>query len=73
MRNNGKQVETDRAKKAEMVKCCFTLGENKVTSAGDKVLYMRVISPDGKVLPSTESNNRFKFNGVEASSAHAAK
>jgi hypothetical protein len=65
MRNNGKQVETDRAKKAEMVKSCFTLGQNSVTTAGDKVLYMRVISPDGKVLPSSESNNRFKYNGVE--------
>jgi predicted nucleic acid-binding Zn-ribbon protein len=65
MRNNGKQVETDRAKKAEMVKSCFTLGLNSVTTPGDKVLYMRVISPDGKVLPSGESNNRFKFNGVE--------
>lgn len=65
MRNNGKQVETDRAKRAEMVKSCFTLGENRVTSAGDKVLYMRVISPDGKVLPSNESNNRFKYNGQE--------
>ncbi len=65
MRSNGKQVETDRAKKAEMVKCCFTLGENKVTSASDKTLYMRVISPDGKVLRATEADNRFKFNGVE--------
>ncbi len=65
MRNNGKQVETDRAKRGEMVKCCFTLGLNTVATSGDKVLYMRVISPDGKVLPSTESNNRFKFNGVE--------
>jgi len=65
MRNNGKQVETDRASRAEMVKCCFTLGENRVTKAGDKTLYMRVISPDGKVLPSNESNNRFRFNGVE--------
>jgi hypothetical protein len=65
MRNNGKQVETDRANKAEMVKCCFTLGENRVTSAGDKTLYMRVISPDGTVLPATDGDNRFKFNGVE--------
>ena len=65
MRNNGKQVETDRASKAEMVKCCFTLGENRVTNAGDKTLYMRVISPDGTVLPATDSDNRFKFNGVE--------
>ena len=65
MRNNGKQVDTDRAKKAEMVKCCFTLGQNSVTDSGDKTLYMRVISPDGSVLPATETNNRFQYNGVE--------
>jgi septal ring factor EnvC (AmiA/AmiB activator) len=65
MRNNGKQVDTDRAKRAEMIKCCFTLGENRVTSAGDKVIYMRVISPDGKVLPATEPDNRFTFNGIQ--------
>ena len=65
VRSNGKQVDTDRAKKAEMVKCCFTLGVNNVTDAGDKTLYMRVISPDGKVLPASDGNNRFHFNGVE--------
>ena len=65
MRNNGKQVDTNRAKRAEMVKSCFTLGENRVATAGDKVLYMRVISPDGKVLPSGDPNDRFSFNGVE--------
>ena len=65
MRNNGKQVDTNRAKKAEMIKSCFTLGENRVTKAGDKMLYMRVISPDGKVLPANDPDNRFRFNGVE--------
>lgn len=65
MRNNGKQVDTDRASKAEMVKCCFTLGENRVTRAGDKTLYMRVISPDGTVLPASEGDNRFNFNGMQ--------
>jgi hypothetical protein len=65
MRNNGKQVDTERASKAEMVKCCFTLGENRVTKPGDKTLYMRVISPDGTVLPASEGDNRFKFNGME--------
>ncbi len=65
MRGNGKQVETDRAKKAEMVKCCFTLGENRVSKSGDKTLYLRVISPDGKVLPAADSDNRFSFEGVE--------
>lgn len=65
MRNNGKQVDTNRAKRAEMIKSCFSLGENRVASAGDKILYMRVISPDGKVLPSGDPDNRFSFNGVE--------
>lgn len=65
MRNSGKQVDTERASKAEMVKCCFTLGENSITKSGDKTIYMRVISPDGKVLPASVGNNRFKFNGVE--------
>jgi hypothetical protein len=65
VRSNGKQVDTERANKAEMIKCCFTLGENKVTDAGDKTLYMRVISPDGKVLPTSDGASRFKFNGVE--------
>jgi|SRR5690606_23686933 hypothetical protein len=65
MRNNGKQQDTDRARKAEMIKCCFTLGENKITTTGDKTLYMRVISPDGSVLPASDPNNRFQFEGVE--------
>lgn len=65
VRNNGKQVDTDRAKSAEMVRCCFTVGVNNVTDAGDKTFYMRVISPDGRVLPTTDGNNRFSFNGVE--------
>jgi hypothetical protein len=65
VRNSGKQVDTDRASKGEMVKCCFTLGENKVTDAGDKTIHMRVIAPDGKVLPAGEGGGRFKFNGVE--------
>ena len=65
LRGNGKQVDTERAKKAEMVKCCLTLGENRTALPGDKTLYMRVISPDGSVLPASETNNRFQYNGVE--------
>lgn len=65
LRNSGKQVDTERANKAEMVKCCFTLGENRTTMPGNKTLYMRIIGPDGSVLPATESDNRFKYEGVE--------
>jgi hypothetical protein len=65
LRNSGKQVDTEKANKAEMIKCCFSLGENKMTRSGNKMLYMRIISPDGSVLPATDSDNRFKFEGKE--------
>lgn len=65
VRNSGKQVDTDRSSKAEMIKCCFNLGENRITSAGKKTLYMRIIGPDGSVLPAAEQANRFFFDGVE--------
>jgi hypothetical protein len=65
LRNSGKQVQTERASKAEMVKCSFTLGENRTANSGDKVLYMRIISPDGSVLPANEPDNRFQYNGME--------
>lgn len=65
VRNNGKQVDTDRSSKAEMIKCCFTLGENRITTPGTKTLYMRVIGPDGSVLPAAEQANRFFYDGIE--------
>lgn len=65
LRNSGKQVDTERASKAEMIKSCFTLGENKVTQGGNKMLYMRILSPDGSVLPANDADNRSLFNGVQ--------
>ncbi|MFT3884594.1 MAG: hypothetical protein QM724_03930 [Flavobacteriales bacterium] len=65
LRNSGKQVDTERASKAEMIKCCFTLGENRTTMPGNKMVYMRIIGPDGVVLPASESDNRFRYDGVE--------
>lgn len=65
LRSNGKQVATSRARKAEMIKSCFTVGANRTTSAGQRTIHMRVISPDGSVLPASEANARFEFNGVQ--------
>jgi flagellar basal body-associated protein FliL len=65
LRSNGKQVSTSRARKAEMIKCCFNVGANRTTEPGNRVMHMRVISPDGSVLPSSEANARFEFNGVQ--------
>lgn len=65
VRSNGKQVSTNKAKNAEMIKTCFSIGENRITDSGTKELYLRIISPDGKVLASSDGAGRFQFNGVE--------
>ncbi len=65
VRNNGKQVDTERSSKVEQIKCCFTLAANRISQAGNKTLYMRVIGPDGSVLPASDQANRFFYDGVE--------
>lgn len=63
LRNSGKQVETSRASKTEMIKACFTVIENKIAKPGTKNIFLRIIGPDGKVLPSAEANASREFEG----------
>jgi chromosome segregation ATPase len=50
VKGNGKQTETSRASRTNMLKGCFTILENKISSAGNKYIYLRVLNPNGKVL-----------------------
>lgn len=63
VRNNGKQTEVNRANKTELIKTCTGIAENRITPAGKKTIYLRIISPEGVVL-GTDDENRFEFNGV---------
>lgn len=61
--NTGKS--TDRAKKAEKIRTCFWLSENALTIAGKKELFLRILTPDGRILSEgTDDSFRFTFNGV---------
>ena len=46
----GRQRETSRADRVEMIKVCFTLLENKIAEPGNKVLNLRVTDLEGNVL-----------------------
>jgi len=62
---SGNQQETSRAKRAEMIKSTTTLGENRIAKAGKKTIFMRVISPEGSVLPNPDNPSAtFEYNGV---------
>ncbi len=46
----GKVKERSRAKRANMLRTCFTTETNLVTKAGDKTFYLRFTSPTGELL-----------------------
>lgn len=69
IRNSGKQVETNRSGRADMVKACFTLNENKIAKSGKKRIYLRVIAPDASVLTNSSSTSiTFNDKSIQISS-----
>jgi hypothetical protein len=58
-----KEIQTSKASKTEKIKVSFSLGENKIAKSGEKTVFVRVITPDGKEMAkSYDDNYRFKFN-----------
>lgn len=63
LKSSGKQADTERANRAEMIKTCFTVIENKIAKGGPKNLYLRIIDPNGKVLAAKEGSASGTFDG----------
>jgi hypothetical protein len=57
-RSSGKQIPTERAKRSDKIKVCFTVAKNTLTEAGDKELYVQIIDPKNNVLG---SNDQLQF------------
>lgn len=50
LKSSGKQVATDKARRADVLKISFTINENKVAKQGDKSYYVQVIDSKNNVL-----------------------
>lgn len=50
VRSSGKQIETEKAGRADMLKISFTIAENKIAKSGDKTYYVQVIDSKSNVL-----------------------
>lgn len=62
-RGGKKEVETNKAKKTEKIKVTFSLGENKIAKAGEKTVFIRIMTPDGKEMAkSYDESYKFIFN-----------
>jgi uncharacterized protein (DUF3084 family) len=50
LRSSGKQIETDKASRADVLKISFTIAENQIAKSGDKTYYVQVIDSKSNVL-----------------------
>jgi cell division protein FtsB len=50
VKGSGKQVETDKASRADVLKVSFTIAENQIAKSGDKTYYVQVIDSKNNVL-----------------------
>jgi chromosome segregation ATPase len=53
-----KEKETDKAKKADLIRISFDLDDNRISESGEKIVYICVYGPDGKV----SGNSSFKLS-----------
>jgi len=67
-----KESETTKAKRTQKIKVSFTLGENKIAKKGEKTVYVRIMTPDGKELAKSYDDS-YKFNFDNSSGYFAGK
>jgi hypothetical protein len=58
-RSSGKQIPTERARRSDKIKVCYTIAKNTLVLAGDKELYVQVLDPNNNVLG---VNEQIQFN-----------
>ncbi|TDO95675.1 hypothetical protein [Flavobacterium sp. 245] len=57
VKGSGKQIETDKASRADVLKVSFTIAENSIAKSGDKTYYVQVIDSKNNVLGEKKTEN----------------
>ena len=66
IRRSGKERDTKRARSADKVKTCLTIVKNLIAPKGERIVYVRVTTPENTVIAydvQEEESNEFDFNG----------
>ena len=66
VKSNNIHRETDRAKRTDKIKTCFTIDKNEVIKPGKVDVFLRIIGPDGEVLAFDQTQDyMFTYDGKE--------
>ena len=60
LRGRDREDETDRARRTDRIRVCFTVAENPVASPGNKNAYVRIADPEGSILRMGD-DDRYSF------------
>ncbi len=60
-KGGGKEIETDKIRRVDLIKVCFTLGENSIIEPGNKKIYVRIAEP-GKAILVKGRGEEYSFN-----------
>ncbi len=71
-KGGSKESETTKARKTQKIKVSFTLGENKIAKKGEKTVYVRIMTPDGKEMAKSYDDG-YRFNFDNSSGYFAGK
>lgn len=50
LRHSGKEITTSKAKRVDMMRVSFNVDENRISTSGQKTLYVCITAPDGSPL-----------------------
>lgn len=50
LKGSGKEVVTDKIRRTERIRVCFTIGENTIITPGTKNIYIRIAQPNKEIL-----------------------
>lgn len=57
VRSSGKQVDTDKARRADQLKVCFAIAANEIAKSGNKTYYVQIIDSKNNVLGDKKIQN----------------
>jgi hypothetical protein len=65
--SSGSENDTQRARRADEIKICYTIAKNPISKKGTRTVYARVETPDNTVvsIPDNLANNVFEINGEQ--------
>jgi hypothetical protein len=65
-KGGGREKAETRARKADKIKTCFTIGANELAKPGERNIYIRVAGENGDVFPKDRDSSKvFIFEGKE--------